>query len=460
MNRFCNILTELKSTGSSIQKTKILTTYFHTLPTSDLIIILNILLNKYVTHIGPKQLSISNQSTLDHEDITIQTFHNKLLDLTQSRTENKLILSYLFNNIHPNNREYIKKILLNKLSVGVSDRIALSALSLYLGKDITQQYYCCNDIDLIISNKYIGVTPFKFVSSMLAKSQPPDKYPINYAVEFKYDGFRFQFHKENDSHIIYSRSGEDVTNQCGNTVNELASLVTHLGAVILDGELIAPGMNFQDAMKKNTPLIPIIFDILYIHDIDLLNTPTSQRRNILEREVDNNYLSKIKYNTDINVMFTEAIREGFEGIMIKDLDQSYLPNERKWIKMKKHTDSIDLVIMGAERGEGKRNGLYGSFILGGIFNNAITPFCKVGTGFSDKQLKSLYTSLSNHETIDSNGLIWFEGKDIIIEVNFFEITDSPTYKPGKSLRFPVFKRIRPDKNINQIQDLNDLPQKT
>ena len=84
MNRFCNILTELKSTGSSIQKTKILTTYFHTLPTSDLIIILNILLNKYVTHIGPKQLSISNQSTLDHEDITIQTFHNKLLDLTQS----------------------------------------------------------------------------------------------------------------------------------------------------------------------------------------------------------------------------------------------------------------------------------------------------------------------------------------------------------------------------------------
>lgn len=458
METLVKVLDSVANTPIRNTKQSILVDYFKTIPTNDLIVVMNILLKTYVTNVGPKQLQhINNQSTLDSETITIQGFYEKLQELTFSKTDNTRVINYLMMNSSPLARQYIKKILLNKLSIGVSDRIALDALSLYLGKDITLSYYQCNDISLIISGQYTGVKPFLYVKSMLAKSVASSKYPKEYLVEYKYDGFRFQYHKTGSKWIIYSRSGDDVSNQCVQIGNSFTNLLTGIKVdeIILDGELVAPGMSFQDAMKKDTPLNPYVFDILYIDGIDMTVEPVLRRREVLER-LHPIPLSASWINGDIQQVYIDAISGGYEGIIIKDLHQSYVPNERKWIKMKKSTDSVDLVIMGAEMGDGKRAGLYGSFILGGIYKDTITPFCKVGTGFSDNLLNTLYNALNPYEIVDQKGIIWFEGKDIIVEIDYFEITDSPTYKIGKSLRFPVFKRIRTDKKVSDIQNLGQL----
>jgi DNA ligase-1 len=135
-----------------------------------------------------------------------------------------------------------------------------------------------------------------------------------------------------------------------------------------------------------------------------------------------------------------------------------MPNERKWIKMKKATDTADLLVIGAEYGDGKRAGLYGSFILGALFDDKVVEICKVGSGFSDDELRRLHRLLYPYEV--KGDAIYFEGSpDVVFEVVYQDVTVSPSYDCGISLRFPVFKGIRSDKGRNDIESVEVLKRK-
>lgn len=462
MDVFFTTLHTIQSTPSRNVKKQILINYLKTLNMVDLTIIMNILLNNYVTNVGPALINKFNltQTSLFPESISIVSFHESLLNLNHSVSDNSSIITYLLANSSPDSRNYIKKVLLNNINIGISTTTILDALSEVLNTDAKTQYFIVHDISKIINRQYNGPELFNPVMSMLAKSLPINQYPEHYAIEYKYDGFRHQYHKSGDNWKIFSRKPEDISHKLYNIGEYYTNVFNHynIDNVIIDGELISPNMKFQDAVKKNSKLIPIIFDILYINNTSLIHEPYHVRRSHLHTiQTTGIKVSETFDSSELHQMYSKALLSGYEGLMIKDINEPYIPNERRWIKMKKSTDSVDLVITGAVMGDGKRTNVYGSFILSGLYNDEISPICKVGTGFTDADLNKLYTILKPYECINSTtNEIYFENINIFVEIDYFEVTESPKYPCGKSLRFPVFKRIRTDKTIDTIQNLLNL----
>ncbi|WP_324473625.1 ATP-dependent DNA ligase [Methanospirillum sp.] len=459
---FFQTLHTISTTGSRIVKKQILINYLKTLDSADLIIIMNILLNNYVTNVGPSLISKfkSAQTSLFPETITIEKFHEILQQFTYSSTENAHLIQFLFMNTDIQHRNYIRKILLNNINIGISEVSILESLSEVLQTDAKSQYFIIHDISRIINKQYRGPELFNPIMSMLADSTDISKYPEDYSIEYKYDGFRHQYHKSDSLWKIFSRKPEDISYKVYETGEFYTKILNSLNVqnIILDGELISPNMKFQDAVKKHTSLVPVIFDILYLNNTSLLDTPYIKRREILENLLKNTGIT-ISKRFDKSMLYdtySEALKSGYEGIIVKNNVEPYIPNERKWIKMKRQTDSMDLVITGAVMGEGKRSHLYGSFILSGLYNDELSPVCRVGTGFTDAELEILYKILKPYEVVKSDGSIHFPDIRIYVEIDYFEITDSPLYPCGKSLRFPVFKQIRTDKSLSTIQNLNKL----
>jgi len=456
MELFADTLSKIEHTSSRKSKSQILTEYLQTLSTNDKIIVLNILLGNYKTNIGPQQLkNTSRQVSLMPETITITTLHNKLNELSHSSTYNKTIIDYLMNNSSPDTRNYIRKILLNNVNIGISNATILDAVS----TDAQYQYNICNDVSQIINNTFTGIEPLIPIKPMLAKAQPLAKYPKNYIIEYKIDGFRCLFHKKGLQWRAFSRNCEDKTCQLMQVGNEIFEILdkNNIESVILDMELYTQNMKFQDAVKRGAKLTPYIFDILYLNGEQLITEPLSHRLSVLNTHVGHLFKIAETFNQHTLVeTYDRAMSLNYEGVMIKDLDQIYIPHERRWIKLKRGVDTMDLVVIGAEYGEGKRANWYGSFILGGLYNNTVSPLCKVGTGFTDNDLMRFHNMLKPFEKLTNSNSVEFDGIKIFMEIDYFEITESPTYPCGKSLRFPVFKCIRTDKSLDTIQNLNDL----
>jgi DNA ligase-1 len=288
---------------------------------------------------------------------------------------------------------------------------------------------------------------------MLAKAR--DDIPDNVVYEQKLDGYRINVHIADGVCKLYSRLREDVTSREYLLVSSLLDTLS-CNSIILDGEIISVDNSFQNTMKNFSDRKVVFFDILYLNGESLVDRSLSERRTILESI---NGIEIVKqYDCLLNEAFEDSINLGFEGLVIKDINESYMPNERKWIKMKKATDTADLLVIGAEYGEGKRAGLYGSFILGALFNDKLTEICKVGSGFSDDELRKLHRLLYPYEVMGDT--ITFEGSlGIVFEVVYQDVTTSPSYNCGISLRFPVFKGIRDDKGRNDIEQIEVLKRK-
>jgi DNA ligase-1 len=251
-----------------------------------------------------------------------------------------------------------------------------------------------------------------------------------FTCELKYDGLRGQVHVFQDKGKfkvqIFSRNLENLTPKYPALVNSFLTLAKDNGltGLILDGEVMATDTNgkilpFQTLMTKKGSTHKIAyfaFDILYKDGVNLMDQTFKQRRTQLKTLNITSVSDHIKLTTGWDISSKEqimahlltSVEMGGEGLMIKNLGRNseYIPSNRsaQWLKLKKDYieshglgDSFDLTIMGAISGEGKRKGLFGSFLVG-CYNSESEKFetcCMVGTGFNDKMLKSLHTKLSN-----------------------------------------------------------------
>jgi len=443
MQLFAEMCQVIESESGRIAKKQLFKHYLMEFPEKSRIKVLQIFLGEINPHIGRKSINIK-QSALFTREYTIDEIYNTIQQLTNSFTNNERILVDLFGSIPANQLPYLKKILLGNINIGMGETLILEALSELYNEDIKSRYYTCSNIAHALSNNIV-IQPLSPIRPALAKAST--RIPDEYAVEYKYDGFRFQFHKVEDEWQIYSRKLEDYTyrlQKVGGLLNELPD------NIIIDGELITPNMRFQDAIRIDAELTPVIFDILYL-DKPVLQRPYVERREILE-SLDTPYINQIWYNESPQPIFNDALNNGYEGIMIKDLNAPYQPVTRNWIKIKPGQDTVDLVVTGAENGFGKREGVYGSLICGCLFNGIITDICKVGTGFSDIELQRWKYLLNVDSPTPTSTGIRVEPK-YVIEVSHSGFQDSPNYTTGKSLRFPVFKCQRPDKPITDILSL-------
>jgi DNA ligase-1 len=191
----------------------------------------------------------------------------------------------------------------------------------------------------------------------------------------------------------------------------------------------------------------------------LIDLPFSERRKKLEGILTAHLAPQVVSGSpaEISRMYQDALAAGHEGLMLKVPASPYTPGVRgkNWIKIKPDVDTLDLAVVGADWGEGKRAHLFGSFLLACQDQGNLLPISKVATGFSDEQLQEIYGLLKDRVISQSGKEVRFE-PGMVIEVGYSEIQRSPNYETGFALRFPRFIRLRDDKSIDEIETLESI----
>ncbi|NEU56808.1 ATP-dependent DNA ligase LigA [Halorussus sp. MSC15.2] len=316
------------------------------------------------------------------------------------------------------------------------------------------------------------------------------------AVEWKYDGARVQIHYDPDGLAwggadasatgaserddstdrdvaVFSRNMEDVTDALPEVVEHVER---HLDApAILDGEVVATEdgepLPFQEVLRRfrrkhdverareEVELDLFAFDCLHAEGDDLLRAPLTERHDRLEAVLEAG-VSELWVSGDpeeIAEIEAEALDAGHEGIMLKNPDSTYSPGRRgkNWLKRKPDVETLDLVVTGAEWGEGRRASFLGTFLLSARADDAGEEFetlGKVATGITDEELADLTELLEPHVRTQDGQEVEIAPK-VVFEVGYEEIQASPTYSSGYALRFPRFLGVREDKDPENADSL-------
>ncbi|OPX62303.1 MULTISPECIES: ATP-dependent DNA ligase [unclassified Methanoregula] len=438
-------------------------------------------------------LSVKSQTTFFHEELDLVHVYNSLIAIAEmegkkSQREKLLAVRRLLGNAHPLEGRYLARIMLEELRIGVGEGSVREAVAKAFSVDpalVEHAMQALNDMGEVARLAKAGpehlrnvrITLFHPVRMMLAQQgtiADMIKEHGEIAAEFKYDGSRFQFHKKGNWARMYSRRLEDVTGALPDVIQQLMSATDH--DVIIDGEVIAvkdgKPMPFQSVLRRfrrrhdiagaqeAIEMVPNVFDILYLDGETLIDLPFSERRRRLESVV-KQYLAPQTVSADpavITKTYDDALAAGHEGIMIKVRSSPYTPGQRgkNWIKIKPEVDTLDLAVIGAEWGEGKRAHLFGSFLVAcQDAGGKLVPLSRVATGFSDEQLAEVYELLKDSVVKQAGKEVTFE-PSLVFEVGYAELQASQNYEAGFALRFPRFIRIRDDKDIPDIETLDSL----
>lgn len=432
------------------------------------------------------------------------------------------LLIEIFKSLDVNSSKFISRIIEGNIRINFSDKTILDAISLIISndksvKDLLERAYGVRsdlgyllkyvmenkDTDIMQKLENMSITPFTPVASKLVEREStlsdiwvrmPDMM-----VQPKFDGMRCQVHLSGDIVRLYSRNMEEMTESFPDVVVDILQFANNnnITSMILDSEVIgydtSTGLyvNFQETVQRKrkhgveekadkTPVIIDVFDILYLNDVDMT-------RNILEDRITKlrsfTYSDKIKLTDTTNVkdidqlelLFNSYVNEGLEGIITKKFGTYYDPGTRNydWIKFKRSTDaklndSIDGVVLGYYKGQGKRTEFGMGGILVGLYdkvNDTYVSICKVGTGFSDEQFKSYFKDLeniklklkpTNYEISKILEPDIYVKPDIVVEIEADEITVSTNHTAGYSLRFPRIKVWRRDKKAEQSTTIDEV----
>jgi len=436
------------------------------------------------------------------------------------------LLAGLLADATPKEAKYIMRTVTGNLRLGIADMTVLDALAIAYGGGketrelVERAYNISSDLGrvakVLAEEGLEGVEKFKVVVGnpirpMLAErlSSPEEileKLGGKCVAEYKYDGERIQAHKRGDEVILFSRRLEDISDQYPDAIELLRRHVLAKEAIV-EGECVAVNpdtgemMPFQELMHRRRkygiekaveeyPVSLFMFDALYVDGKDLTLEPYPVRRKTLESIVQEGERIKIAKSIttgevkELENFFLEAIENGCEGLMCKSTaqDSVYQAGARGWLWIKykrdyksEMTDTVDLVVVGAFHGRGKRAGTYGALLLAAYNpeNDTFETVCKCGTGFTDEDLAKLPEMMKKHVTPHKhprvNSLIeadvWFEPK-VVIEVLGAEITLSPIHTcamdtirkgSGLAIRFPRFTgNYRLDKAAEDATTTNEI----
>ena len=476
-----------------------------------------------------KVLEKKTQTTFLREDITIERVYDTLYKIaelkgTRSQDMKMKYISSLLNDATPIEAGFIAKIITSNLRLGIADYTILDALSIaYTGSKenrpvLEHAYNVCSDLgkvaeavakDGISSLKHFQISIFSPIRPMLADrikspKEAMEKMGPEFAAEYKLDGERVQVHIQGEKIILYSRSLENITNYYPDIVEKISKSL-NAKEVILEAEAVAINedtgefLPFQELMHRRRkykiakavqeyPITVNFFDVMLVDGKSALDMPYKERRRLLEKIVKENSFAKImpmtlvKTDNEVEDSLENAINAGCEGLMLKQLDSPYRAGSRgsNWLKLKREYrnelgDSLDLVVVGAFYGRGRRTGRYGALLLSAYDEetDSFPSICKVGTGFTDESLDQFYQILSDKITIKKDpriesGLdadVWFE-PEVVIEIVASEITLSPIHKvamdkirkgSGLALRFPKFTgRIRFEKTSENATTIDEI----
>jgi len=452
------------------------------------------------------------QFTLGKKDLTTEkVFENMQLiakqigDRSQERKLN--LISELLVQSNSKEARYIVRTILGELRVGVAEGILRDAIAeaFKVSPEEVENAWFLNpdygEIAEIVKEKgkagleKVKIELGKPIMVLLAEKAPSLEDAINsfdkVALEYKYDGARFLVHKNEDKLWIFTRRLENVTKAFPDVV-ELCKKNILAKNCIVDGEALAlnpktrrpsPFQMISQRIKRKYEIeetikeIPIelnLFDIVYLNGKTLFDSSLEERRKLLKetiKEVPGKIqLAKQLVTKDLkkaDAFYKEALAAGHEGLIVKNLEAKYQPGRRVaggWLKVKPVMESLDLVIIGATWGTGKRTGWLGSFILG-VRDPDSGKFLEcgmLGTGVKEKKSEPEDVTLLDMTKLLKPYIDYEKGSEVkikpkvVIEVAYEEIQKSPTYSSGWALRFPRFLRIRWDKGPEEADDIERI----
>ena len=425
------------------------------------------------------------------------------------------LLAGLLSDASPIEAKYIIRTVTGSLRLGIADMTVLDALAVAFGggketrEHLERAYNISSDLgrvaQIVAEEGMEGIKKFRVmpgepIRPMLAErlSSPEEileKLGGKCIAEYKYDGERVQAHKKKDTIVLFSRRLENITDQYPDGVEYIRKHVLAEEAIV-EAEAVAVDPTtgemkpFQELMHRRrkygikeamaeNPISLFMFDVLYVDGKDLTQQPYPIRHKHLQQvieQTDNIHLAEyiIAENPEqLEQFFEKTVEGGSEGIMCKSIndDSVYQAGARGWLWIKykrdyrsEMTDTVDLVVVGAIHGRGKRAGTYGTFLLA-AYNpdkDIFETVTKVGTGFTDADLEKLPKLLNNHKIahkhprVDSSldVDVWFEPV-VVIEIRGAEMTLSPIHTcamniirdaAGIAIRFPRFTgKYRVDK---------------
>jgi DNA ligase-1 len=400
-------------------------------------------------------LQQKTQTTFASETITLEKVYETLFKIANlegkgSQEMKMRYVSSLLNDATPQEAKFILKILLGTLRLGIAENTVMDALAIaFTGKKenreiIENAYNVSSDLGRVAKIVSAGgveqikkfqIELFNPIRPMLAdrirsEVDTVKKFQDSFAAEYKLDGERAQIHKQKDKIVIFSRSLENITSYYPDIVEKISKLIIS-DDVILEAEVVAINSNsgdflpFQELMHRRRkyeideavmkyPITVNFFDVLFSDGKNCMEMEYSERRKLLEKIIKEDNFSRLIpmsiINTEEQVLevLENSINSGCEGLMLKQLNSTYRAGIRgsNWLKLKREYqnelgDSLDLVVVGAFFGKGRRTGKYGTLLVA-TYNDEEDTFpsvCKVGTGFTDESLDQLYQILSPKVTL-------------------------------------------------------------
>ncbi len=478
-----------------------------------------------------KFVASKKQVTFFQQPLTVQKVYETLDKMAKTSGTGTVdvkmaLLSGLLSAATPKEAKYIMRTVTGNLRLGIADMTVLDALAIAFGggkearEYVERAYSISSDLGRVAKNiaekGLEGVKEFEVavgepIRPMLAErlSSPEEileKLGGKCVAEYKYDGERIQAHKKGDEVTLFSRRLENISSQYPDVLGLVRQHVKARDAV-LEGECVAVDLDtgemrpFQELMHRRRkyeisqaiedyPVSWFMFDALYVDGRDLTLKQYPIRRKALENVVEESERVKLAKSLivsnpqELEKFFFKAIEEGCEGLVCKSIAENsvYQAGARgwMWIKYKRDyksemTDTVDLVVVGAFYGRGKRAGAYGALLLASYNSNADTfeTVTKCGTGFTDedlaKQLELLKKHIIGHRHSRVQSLleadIWFEPA-VVLEILGAEITLSPIHTcsmnsvrkgSGLAIRFPRFTgNYRPDKSAEDATTSEEI----
>jgi DNA ligase-1 len=437
-----------------------------------------------------------SQTTFFSQPLTIEMVYNnlrKIASISGNRAQSRKmsIIRELLSLSSPIEAKYITRTVLEELRVGVGEGTIRDAISVAFGVDkeiLDRAHMLTNDLGWVAQVtleegeeglKKISLKPGKPVKPMLAQLAKGIKESVaemgRVFCETKYDGIRVQIHRKGQEVMVFTRRLENISNAVPDVIEYIEKSLPRQDFIV-EGEIIVTKngkpISFQYILQRvrrkydiekvmgEVPLTLYLFDVLYFNK-PFIDAPLEKRRSMLESIVNTSenklQLSRLVKITMDNVqeaenLFKESIDKGHEGIMIKDPQAPYIPGIRgkKMLKYKAEPETLDLVVVGGSYGKGKRAHFIGSYLMAlRDEKGGFKTIAHVATGLDDKTLLELSERMNKIIRRRKGGLVKVN-PNIILEIAYSEIVNSPEYESGFSLRFPVVKRIRDDLSLEDI----------
>lgn len=439
---------------------------------------------------------------LARRELTIDLVFDNLMKLPSivgagSQERKVALVAELMAAAEPVEARYVVRTVLGQMRIGVSHGTVRDAIAGAFGREPAEIEHVANvviDFGRVAEMARAGklraeVALFRPLRVMLAERAPDLETALKTferpALETKLDGFRAQIHKRGSEVMIFSRRLEDVTMQFPDVVG-WAKEALRAKECIVEGEILAVDPKtreprpFQqlsrrirrkhgiEEMEKQIPVRIDLFELLWLNGESLMKQPLAERWEALQKVVEPikgkfqpvDHI-ETKNLSEADKFYKAALAIGEEGVIVKNMDAHYQPGRRVgfWLKVKPIMEPLDLVVIGAEWGRGKRARWLGSLILG-----ARDPRTKkfvatgmMGSGLTDEQLETATRELKKLVVSEKGRMVEIK-PEMVVEIAYEEIQRSPKYPTGYALRFPRLLRIRDpeDKGPEDANTTHDI----